>query len=223
MSLNNAHFPLATTIPPRFFHSHSPNFSLLSPKTMCAVLCYAPKPKLHPFPSSCSPTMTALPPPARCRLVLRPGMPERDGWAPGGCNSPQPPRKISHRSRQAALQVPCCAAPAPPFARCGGFEQDSTSGRVLPPCRPHSGLWRPAGVWRISCTAAPPFCRADNILRGVRAPMYDVRPRCPSTRLPPVMLHSHVHGENSRGDKILAASQHPEKPLRLPGKKVTLE
>ena len=41
-----AHFPLATTFPPQFFHSRHPNFSFLSPK-------------LHPFPPSCNTQLTS--------------------------------------------------------------------------------------------------------------------------------------------------------------------
>ena len=106
--------------------------------------------------------------------------------------------------------------------------RDSTSGRVLSACQPHSGLWRPAGVWRISCTAAPPFCRADNILRRVWMAGPDVRPRWTP---PPrdsngsrLLCCTHTCTAETAGvtnHKILTPSQHPAKPL--PGKKATLE
>ena len=130
--------------------------------------------------------MTAPPPPALATGVLPGCRRERDGHREAEqLSAASSLRQNVRRARQAALEQ-CCAAARPCSSATFCTERrrrkrDSTSGRVLPPCRPHSGLWRPAGVWRISCTAAPLFVGRTIFCAqcGCRAPMYalDGRPR----------------------------------------------
>ena len=108
--------------------------------------------------------------------VVLPGLRER--WAPGGCECasppPQPPPPFLQNAataRQAALaQSVMCRRWAGAFDLNATFRQfavslTSSPCSVLVAWRPHSGLWRPAGLWRISCPpglatlgSRPPFC-----------------------------------------------------------------
>ena len=96
--------------------------------------------------------------------------------------------------------------------------RDSASGRVLSACQPHSGLWRPAGVWRISCTAAPPFCRADNILRGVWMAGPDPPPRWTPPPLSSSCLLCCTHTCSARTRPVTKSSRrHNTRQNRLAG------
>ena len=122
--------------------------------------------------------------------VVLPGLRER--WAPGGwqCASPPlqppPPPQNAATARQVALaQSVMCRRWAGAFdlnATYRRFAESLTSSpcSVLVAWRPHSGLWRPAGLWRISCPpglatlgSRPPFCPlgAHDILRTTQRAM----------------------------------------------------
>ena len=162
--------------------------------------------------------------------VVLPGLRER--WAPGGwqCASPppQPPPPFLQNAataRQAALaQSVMCRRWAGAFDLNATFRQfavslTSSPCSVLVAWRPHSGLWRPAGLWRISCPpglatlgSRPPFCplvptifcAPHNVRWRTTRPRWRTPPSESTVRLLAVMLelHSHVLGKNCRRDKI---------------------
>ena len=155
----------------------SPSQQLFHPNSFTPATQTSPSfpPKLHPFPPSCntqltSPYDSSAPSGAADWCGLGCGREMGTGrlqlsaassdskwslvtarWRSGGSRA-MPPLLIIRPSAQWRRLLPDAAS-------------DSASARVLRPWFEHSGLWRPAGVWRISCTAASPFCRADNILR----------------------------------------------------------
>ena len=161
--------------------------------------------------------------------VVLPGLRER--WAPGGweCASPppQPPPSPQNAAtaRQVALaQSVMCRRWAGAFDLNATFRRFAVSLTSSPCCvlvawRPHSGLWRPAGLWRISCPpglatlgSRPPFCplvptifcAQHNVRWRTTRPRWRTPLSESTVRLLAVMLelHSHVLGKNCRRDKI---------------------
>ena len=178
--------PNSFTVTPQTFPSFPPTTMCTSTQTLTSPF----PPQLLPHYDSSSPSGT-----------VPTGVQAWDAgerWAPGGCNSPQPPPPTPQNvpvpaRRRWSRTGPCCAAAAPPFARSGGGSKIRPPAVFCPPAGRTADCGDQPGFGEFLVPPPPLFVGRTIFCAecGWRAPMYalDGRPR-PSTRLPAVMLHS---------------------------------
>ena len=168
------YFSFATTILPQFFH---PATLLLSPTF----------PKTSPFPSLSAKYDRGPTPSADCGVAW--AAREMGTGRLAVCLSSFAASSFSSKCRYSSPGGAAVECYVPPLGRCvhlnatfRRFAVSLTSSPcpVLVAWRPHSGLWRPAGLWRISCPpglatlgSRPPFCPlgAHDILRTTQRAM----------------------------------------------------